>query len=228
MSENEYIEREVVRTTIKSLCNKYNVAYGGNSGGFAEDLEKNIINLPSADVEEVIRCKDCKYWGGRYGDNECTMITDLAKPDFWVKTLPEDFCSSAIRKSSEEKMTDNEIIKALECCIIGCYAEGCDDCPLYGKVEDCDIEIPIIALDLINRQKEKIEELEKGELSKAMTFNSDTIKRCSAEAIKEFAEEHKKIMRSFLYNDSTDFLMKWCEYETTTDNLVKEMTEAEK
>ena len=58
-------------------------------------------------------------------------------------------------------MTDNEIIKALESCLKGCNAEGCDDCPLYEKVEDCEIEIPIIALDLINRQKEKIEELEK-------------------------------------------------------------------
>lgn len=31
-------------------------------------------------------------------------------------------------------------------------------------------------------------------------------------------------MRDFLYNGSTDFLMKWCEYETNTDILVKEMT----
>ena len=53
-------------------------------------------------------------------------------------------------------MTDNEIIKALESCLKGCNAEGCDDCPLYEKVEDCEIEIPIIALYLINRQKEKI------------------------------------------------------------------------
>lgn len=124
-------------------------------------------------------------------------------------------------------MTDNEIIKALICHIKGGNAERYADCPLYEKAEDCDIAIPIITLDLINRQKEKIEELEKGELSKAMNFNSDTIKRCSAEAIREFAEEHKKIMRSYLYNDSTDFLMKWCEYETTTDNLVKEFMEGE-
>lgn len=58
-------------------------------------------------------------------------------------------------------MTDNEIIKALICHIKGGNAERCADCPLYEKAEDCDISIPIIALDLINRQKEKIEELEK-------------------------------------------------------------------
>lgn len=120
-------------------------------------------------------------------------------------------------------MTDNEIIKALE-------QSSNYDCELCeDKDEDCQYLcegfMADSILNLINRQKEKIEELEKGELSKVMTFNSDTIKRCSAESIREFAEEHKKIMRSYLYNDSTDFLMKWCEYETTTDNLVKEMTE---
>ena len=50
------------------------------------------------------------------------------------------------------------------------------------------------------------------------------IKKIRVQAIKDFAEEHKKIMRDFLYNGSTDFLMKWCEYETNTDILVKEMT----
>ncbi len=45
------------------------------------------------------------------------------------------------------------------------------------------------------------------------------------DAIREFAKQHKEIMREYLYNGGTDFLMKWCEYETSTDNLVKEMTE---
>ncbi len=41
--------------------------------------------------------------------------------------------------------------------------------------------------------------------------------------LKNFVKQHKEIMRGFLYNDSTDFMMKWCEYETNTDNLLKEM-----
>lgn len=43
-----------------------------------------------------------------------------------------------------------------------------------------------------------------------------------SEAIKGFVKEHKEIMRSFL-DDDNEFLMKWCEYEVNTDNLVKEM-----
>lgn len=43
-----------------------------------------------------------------------------------------------------------------------------------------------------------------------------------SEAVREFVKEHKEIMRSFL-DDDNEFLMKWCEYEVNTDNLVKEM-----
>ena len=79
-------------------------------------------------------------------------------------------------------MTDNEIIKDLqeEIHLIQ-YVDG-------SYSEHASLEMLKGCLNLINRQKERIEELEKGELSKAMTFNSDTIKRCSAEAIREFGK----------------------------------------
>lgn len=51
----EYIEREVVRNAIKALCEKYNQAYGGNYGGFGEELAKSIDNMSAADVEPVRR-----------------------------------------------------------------------------------------------------------------------------------------------------------------------------
>lgn len=56
-------------------------------------------------------------------------------------------------------MTDNEIIKALECCISG---QPCKEtkCPFYKK--GCEIDIYAVekyALDLINRQKAEIEKL---------------------------------------------------------------------
>lgn len=125
-------------------------------------------------------------------------------------------------------MTDNEIIKALECCLKGCNAEGCEDCPLYEKVEDCEIEIPIIALDLINRQKSEIERLKaENEGYKHL----DTILRTAidkltanikSEAIREFAKKlkycvnyvHSPIGESVLY-DAIGII----------NSLVKEMTE---
>ena len=53
-------------------------------------------------------------------------------------------------------MTDNEIIKALECCQSR-TTKRCGKCPLY-EFDDCCTELPFNALKLINRQKAEIEE----------------------------------------------------------------------
>lgn len=54
-------------------------------------------------------------------------------------------------------MTDAEIIRALECCG---GSEGCDLCPLKGKFLGCVAILLEHALALVNRQKERIKELE--------------------------------------------------------------------
>ena len=66
-----------------------------------------------------------------------------------------DYWSNDKHEMGVSGMTDNEIIKALECC----YAKGktCNDCPT-NDFECTNIEK--MALDLINRQKAKIKELE--------------------------------------------------------------------
>ena len=63
-------------------------------------------------------------------------------------------------------MTDNEIIKALECCI-DC---DCTDCPCNTREGCKDIDYEAM-LDLINRQKAEIEEL-KQELRTAAYYCS--------------------------------------------------------
>lgn len=50
-------------------------------------------------------------------------------------------------------MTDNETIKALECCPKGIK---CEECPLLGT-RDCMSKLYIDALDIINRQNAEIE-----------------------------------------------------------------------
>lgn len=69
--------------------------------------------------------------------------------------------------------------------------------------------------------------VDKDELIKALKYDREQYDqgyaKGRADGIKEFVEQHKEIMRAFLYSDSTDFLMKWCEYETNTDNLLREM-----
>ena len=55
-------------------------------------------------------------------------------------------------------MTDNEIIKALECCRKGKCRECCMD-EEYLSINECTAELAKVALDLIQRQQERIERL---------------------------------------------------------------------
>ena len=58
-----------------------------------------------------------------------------------------------------DKLTDNEIVKALECCNEWEKPEDCTNCPAKGKGECCVLTLKIDALDLINRQKAENKEL---------------------------------------------------------------------
>ena len=56
-------------------------------------------------------------------------------------------------------MTDNEVIKALECCSHRNEDLPCDGCPAYNIAQMCMEDLMSAALDLINRQKAENEEL---------------------------------------------------------------------
>ena len=59
------------------------------------------------------------------------------------------------------KLTDNEIMKVLECCFSNDF-EKCEDCPLKNKKDVLFSCMPIkqkLILDLINRKNAKIEDL---------------------------------------------------------------------
>lgn len=113
---------------------------------------------------------------------------------------------------TEHKFTDDEIIRALECC----KNEDCDNCPFFKYPKSiCRWDVWDCALDLINRQKAEIEEYQKH-------IDNDIIyvKRVKAEAIKEFAERLKE--RGYTNNYCQDIVL-----VESIDNLVKEMTEGE-
>ena len=106
-------------------------------------------------------------------------------------------------------MTDNEIIKALECCI----KDDCDNCP--NGFGNCEHNLAEAGLDLINRQQAEIEglktfiEKDQGLILKLTNVPKDEYdNKIKTEAIKEFAEKLKAYFED-------EFI----------DNLVKEMTE---
>jgi hypothetical protein len=69
----------------------------------AENMITIIKRMPSADVVEVVRCKDCKWWveGPENYEgipqNKCHYFAD----DDSYNILPDDFCSRAERKETE-------------------------------------------------------------------------------------------------------------------------------
>ena len=114
-------------------------------------------------------------------------------------------------------MTDNEIIKAMQC-VIGNDA-NCSECT-YEKVlpfPSCRMMCAKNALDLINRQKAEILELQKRIInwSADMDYRPDEIK---SEAIKKFADRLKE--HKILLKDGHYLVDAIC-----IDNIVKEMTE---
>ena len=59
------------------------------------------------------------------------------------------------------KLTDEQIIKALECCFDRGFSElECDKCPFYTATTKCTEDLKQAILDLINRQKAEIERLQ--------------------------------------------------------------------
>lgn len=110
-------------------------------------------------------------------------------------------------------MTDNEIIKALEC-LCG-SALKCRECPYSPRYQFplCQQQVAKHALALINRQKAEIEKLR--ENNKAIM---QTMADVHTEAIKEFAETVKK-NHLMLFNN----IYSHKEFVDAIDRLVKEM-----
>ena len=123
-------------------------------------------------------------------------------------------------------MTDNDIIKALECCSVGTFACS-EECPCFHsksnlKVTSCRFELLCELSDLINRQKAEIERLKTENLilsQKRVNLYErlDIIDRARYKAITEFAERLKKEA----YFDSA-----WCVLPVDgIDQIAKEMKE---
>lgn len=130
------------------------------------------------------------------------------------------------------KFTDEQIIKALECCVKTEFISDCAKCKMFAF--DCKDIFIENALDLINRQKAEIEEL-KTEIERKKNQNTLLLKKkckdintarkiIKSEAIKEFAERLKRTAIGLEIGD--DKKLKMTVVSTAAiDNLVKEITE---
>ena len=119
--------------------------------------------------------------------------------------------NSLCETESYKGLTDNDIIKALECCDT---REWCNDCP-------CKDVLSNQIVDLINRQHAEIETLKTNNHSLCLTLsNRARVER--TEAIKEFWDKLKEEQEYLIGIDDKYKPYVACE---DGDNLVKEMTE---
>lgn len=97
-------------------------------------------------------------------------------------------------------MTDNEVIKALECCLTH---TKCEECPMNQK-RNCMTELMKNALDLINRQKEEIEQWkeEANRYQNLWCITVDDIQTAKSEAYDEFAEK----LSSYIYGELNNLI----------------------
>lgn len=86
-------------------------------------------------------------------------------------------------------MTDNEIIKALECCKKDRFKPRCRKCPL-SRYADCQIRLEHEIFPFVNRQRAEIERLHKevGYWEAETKEARADIDQAVAESIKKFAE----------------------------------------
>ena len=147
-------------------------------------------------------------------------------------------------------MTDNEIIKALECCSHRNEDLPCDGCPAYNIAQMCMEDLMSDALDFINRQKAEIERLkqenkeycednriiayQRNQRDKEIRALHNQLnglnfmdKQIKSEAIKEFADRLKdRADKTRIKNMETEKVVFYMD-EFKLDNLVKEMTEGQ-
>lgn len=100
----------------------------------------------------------------------------------------------------EPRMTDEQIIKALECC----KDLKCSECPLF--MTDCDVKLCQEAIDIINRQKAEIEkkniEIDILISKKDMLQDENSELMAEVESLKE-ALKDLKIQMSYMVNPNS-------------------------
>ena len=84
----EYIDREQAEIMAIDGADKWD---GGCNYERELAIQEAIRRIPSADVVEVVRCKDCKWWSGKNYDG-CCLKNGLAT------RYANSYCSDGERK----------------------------------------------------------------------------------------------------------------------------------
>ena len=85
---SDYIDRQAA---INAVGDVHPLDYN------AQAIANRLKSLPSADVEHIVRCKDCKYRNGDY----CHNYDGFAHFDHFFVQM-DDYCSRGARMDGEQ------------------------------------------------------------------------------------------------------------------------------
>ena len=93
---SDYISRQAAIEALRK-CQQYKVSKEDYAVDFAE-VKTELMMLPTADVVEVVRCKDCEHFEAINNDDHgwCKMISDL--PCGISVRYDDDYCSYGERR----------------------------------------------------------------------------------------------------------------------------------
>ena len=95
MTEKKYIDRDALINDFESdlIVRMFDNLKGTPRPKIIDiaDVIKRIEEFPTEDVVEVVKCKDCKF----YGNGDCSVQS--------VRSMyPNDYCSYGIRKENTD------------------------------------------------------------------------------------------------------------------------------
>lgn len=96
---SEYIDKiELLKTINENPAEAHNER--------CAQLLDAILQAPTADVVEVVRCRDCKYYiydGGKYP--YCEMMTNKEEGEYY-QPFDDHYCSYGERRGNEQRKAD--------------------------------------------------------------------------------------------------------------------------
>ena len=91
---DEYISREAAIEEIDKWLDTVGTALVGKGMSYYGELIGCLEDARTADVAEVVRCKDCKNLVNTTINANCFLICDISD----MEIAPEDFCSYGERR----------------------------------------------------------------------------------------------------------------------------------
>ena len=163
----------------------------------------------------------------------------LADEDYYKE---QQFYKKQENKKKMPKLTDEQILQALECCNSPASGKCLNKCPYYDYSTNCSRKMISDAIDLINRLKadnERLKELCEGWKKEAYKVADEKdklyceavkrVKIAKTEAYKEFAERLRQFNQSVTSEkwNREVYPNSWTEayeqFDEDIDNILKEM-----